>query len=235
MKKIFLLDFDGVICNSFKECIYVAYSSINKKINYKKFSLFFRKYKNILEFYNAQALKGVDYCKIIKIYKYNKFKKKININKFKLSNNYNELFYSYRKKIIKLDFNLWLRLNPIFPQVKKILKKKNIGDIRILSNKDFSSIDLILNHNSIKIDKDKIMSKEKFKNKNNYIKNLLKKKNYKVIFVDDHIENLYNLKLKNIDKYLLCRNNKIDKSVENRAKKNKINKIQLNKIKKIFE
>lgn len=235
MKKIFLLDFDGVICNSFKECIYVAYSSINKKINYKKFILFFRRYKNILEYYNTQALKGIDYCKIIKIYKYNKFKKKININKIKLSNNYNELFYSYRKKIIKLDFNLWLKLNPIFPEMKKILKKKKIGDIRVLSNKDFNSINLILNHNSIKIDKDKIISKEKFQNKKNYIESLLKKKRYKIIFVDDHIKNLYNLKLKNIDKYLLCRNNKIDKSVENSAKKNKINKIQLNKIKKIFK
>ena len=235
MKKIFLLDFYGVICNSFKECIYVAYSSINKKINYKKFSLFFRKHKNILEYYNTQALKGIDYCKIIKIYKNNKFKKKININKIKLSNKYSRLFYSYRKKIIKLDFNLWLKLNPIFPELKKILKKKKISDIRILSNKDFSSINLILNHNSIKIDKDKIISKEKFKNKKNYIENLLKKKKYKVIFVDDHIENLYNLKLKNIDKYLLFRNNKINKSVENCIKKNKINKIQLNKIKKIFK
>lgn len=235
MKKIYLLDFDGVICDSFKECIYVAYSSVYKKINYYKFNRFFSKYKNILKKYNAETVKGIDYCKIIKIYEKNKFKKKIDLKKIKLPNAYNQLFYVYRKKIIDSNFNLWIKLNPIFPKIKKILKKKISKDIRILSNKDYNSIKLILKHNDIKIDNKKIFSKEKFKTKKKYIINLLKNKNSQIVFIDDHIANLSNLNFKNIKKYLLIGNDKVYNNIEGKLKKNKIQKIKLNKIINIFQ
>ena len=44
MNKIFILDFDGVICDSHLECFYVAYKVIFKK-NFDSFKYFFKQNK----------------------------------------------------------------------------------------------------------------------------------------------------------------------------------------------
>ena len=42
MKKIYIFDFDGVICNSYYECFLIAYKVVFKK-NLDDFKIFYKK------------------------------------------------------------------------------------------------------------------------------------------------------------------------------------------------
>ena len=63
MKKIYIFDFDGVICNSYFECFLIAYKVVFKK-NLDDFKIFYKKNLNRIFYYNSFVKKGVDFCKI---------------------------------------------------------------------------------------------------------------------------------------------------------------------------
>ena len=68
MNKIFILDFDGVICDSHLECFYVAYKVIFKK-NFDSFKYFFKQNKKKIIHYNRFVKSGVDFCKVFLLLK----------------------------------------------------------------------------------------------------------------------------------------------------------------------
>ena len=115
----------------------------------------------------------------------------------------------------------WIQLNPFYKNIIRIFKKRTNDDTFILSHKDFNSINVLLKFNNIKIPRKNIFDKNKFKNKQTFFRSNFGKKKL-IYFFDDQIENLINIKKKNITKFLVLNNEKKYKGISQKLKKNKI-------------
>ena len=97
MKKIYIFDFDGVICNSYYECFLIAYKVVFKK-NLDDFKIFYKKNLNRIFYYNSFVKKGVDFCKIFFLFKKKNKKKNLNFN---IDKKFEKKFYLERQKLKK--------------------------------------------------------------------------------------------------------------------------------------
>jgi hypothetical protein len=225
MNKIFILDFDGVICDSHLECFYVAYKVIFKK-NFDSFKYFFKQNKKKIIYYNRFVKVGADFCKVLLLLKLNRKYKNL---MFKIDKKYERKFYIERQKIKKKNLKFWIQLNPFYKNIIRIFKNRINDDIFILSHKDFNSINILLKFNNIKIPIKNIFDKNKFKNKQTFLKRNFGKENL-IYFFDDQIKNLINIKKKNIIKFLVLNNEKKYKGISHSLKKNNIKLLKQDKI-----
>jgi hypothetical protein len=234
-----VIDFDGVICNSIKECFYVAYLIYYKKKSFLDYKIFFKKKKSQLKNLRVFVRSGFDYYVCIysidqKIFLSNiedfvKLKKKL-VNRDIIT----KLFYSQRRKLMKENFNLWISLNPLYPYIANFLKKNLNSKIYILTNKDKNSVLAILNYNKIFFARQKIYSVSGLETKNDYLYKLQKKKlDVKIYFIEDNIENLLDIKITNVIRYLAGWGyNSINE--KNLAKKNNIRILSLSNLNSSF-
>lgn len=203
-----VIDFDGVICNSIKECFYIAHSIYYKKKNFLDYKIFFKKKISQLKKLRVFVRSGFDYYACIyaidqkiplsNVDDFVKLKKKI-VNKEIIT----KLFYSQRCKLIKKNFDLWISLNPLYPYISNFLKKNLNNEIYILTNKDKNSVLTILNDKKIFFPKEKIYSVGIFETKNDYLYKIKKKGlDVKIYFIEDNIENLLDITTTNVIRYL---------------------------------
>ncbi len=215
--KYLVLDFDGVICNSDKECCLVAIITWNKINNinqivefdkiehifYKKFCLLRPFIKGAKEYY--YLMKFLNQKNNISINNFIKFKKnELDTKKISI---FEKLFYETREEIKKDNYQNWLSLNYVYIEVINFVKQYFHNRFIILTMKDRKSVyDIIknylpnLNKNLIydfKAIKNKLDGLEKIKTDFNLNKS-------QIIFVDDIPDHLISPKDNN---YKVCLSN----------------------------
>lgn len=229
MKEAFFFDFDGVICNSYQECFYIAYRVVFKK-DFKNFKIFYNKYYKKIIAYNTYVVRGIDFCKIFILIKKKKEAKNLN---FQINNDYKKRFYEERAKFRKENFKKWIRLNPFYKEILSIFNKNKTKDFFIISNKDYKSIKVLLKYNKVKIPLKNIYSKELFRSKNQILNKF--SKNNQIYFFDDQITNLIKIKNDNIKKFLILNREKKYNNISEIIKKNQISLIKHEKINQVIK
>ena len=204
------LDFDGVICNSQKECFETAGKLFKQNNNKFNFKLFYKQNYEILNFYRRFVINGEDYYFIIDaIFKKTEIFNQSDFLKYKM-NTLNDVkkirndFYKIREHSINEDCDRWLKSNPLYSEISyKINSLLSKYKIFIVTTKDFNSVYKILSYNKIKIEPDYIYSNELNKTKNECLQEII---NYhkceSLAFIDDQIENLLTINISRVDCYL---------------------------------
>ena len=209
MKKI-IFDFDGVICDSTLECLYISYNSFmelteqyHRKINdINLININFRKkfiqYRNLVRG-ASQFLQLIDFIFSGENEKeIDKFLSKEDVR----SHAYKKIFYRNRLILANESFDQWLKLHTFQNEVIKYLldTKKSNQQVLIATLKDKNSINLLLENKGIESKYLDILDKDDIDNKLDAI--LLFKKKYDlekddIIFIDDNINHLIQLHKEN--------------------------------------
>lgn len=199
MKNLLCLDFDGVICDSINECLLVSYNCFFE-LNGQRFRQVEEIIKipaNIREmFYRKRYLvrPAKDYWLLMKLIiednsliDEENFSRNL-IGKDDYLNEFEKLFFNYRENMIKERLELWLSLNPIYPEFYDYYRVNSTKEFYIVTNKNRSAVETILKHNNIEIDQANIISKEILKSKESALKKIAelnKLDNNQLIFIDD--------------------------------------------------
>ena len=232
--KMYVFDFDGVICDSTPECYVTSNNAWNSMHKLKK-KISFNNLNNNL-FYN-EFLKFRPYVKgggeyyIFYYMQKNKIKKTYNnYKKLKKSfpkeiNNYSKYFYNERNKLKKNNLKTWLRLNYVFPDVLKILKYLHSHNQLLISTmKDKQSIIQILKNKKIKMNKKFILDQFEIENKLESLKIFMNRFNIEkknIYFFDDNVNHILQPKRHGFSVYLTTWGYST-KEFSQIAKKNKI-------------
>tara|TARA_B100000242_G_scaffold289230_1_gene258719 strand:- start:1896 stop:2639 length:744 start_codon:yes stop_codon:yes gene_type:complete len=212
-EKIFVFDFDGVICDSTKECLINSFNSYNIYIN-KNFKLA----KSIDEI----DVKLIEDFKVfrpyikgakeyLKFFDYYFFKKKnLSIEDFhQYKNNtldydrFSEIFYYQRENLKKNDFNLWISYNYVFNDIINFLNSLDFYFIATLKDKK-SVIDILKFHN-INFFEEKILDFKIIKTKHEALNMIINNYGYNkddLIFIDDNAFHLLDPKTNGYQVYL---------------------------------
>lgn len=207
--KILALDFDGVLCDSAKECLINSYNSFNiieQILTEKRYSLemldprevgTFLKFRPLVRiareyyllWYLIKKNQPIDPCKNIR--------EQIRITDQKLDV-FNTIFFQQRREWMKKDERSWLNHNSLYAGIKEVLiklvKKENVF---IVSSKNISAINDILRHNCIYFANDNIWGSDSDLDKPDIFRRLKEKHviSYSdIIFLDDNIDNLLKAK-----------------------------------------
>jgi len=198
MNKILCLDFDGVICDSFNECLHTSYIAYQRLIN----NIHFDKDVVIPEYIKEGFVQHRYLVRPAKEYGMLQHmlhnREKINIGIFTEAcqeyrfpmNDFEPLFFQVRTDLISSDLSHWLGMNKVYSHVIE-----NWSSITsqiptyIVTNKNFDSVIQLLNHFGMNFNKNNIFSKETITSKSDALIGLANYHNIKsenVIFIDDN-------------------------------------------------
>lgn len=201
-RRILILDFDGVICDSIKECLSVAYNTYLKvkKQSYKpslKLRIPYHFKQSFLD--NRYLVRPArEYFVLFKSFEDSsetvlsekRFRALLKINA-KACDNFEREFFKTRDYLRSASRGEWLMLNKVYPGVKQnIGKLKRFFKIYICTTKDRKSVKMILEKSKIKFSEKKIFSRENKLSKPSaaeYICRINHCKPKDVYFLDDNI------------------------------------------------
>ena len=210
--KIFVFDFDGVICDSTNECLINSLNSYylhsnNKKNNITDLNEIDEKLVNNFKIIRPYIKGAKEY---LKFYDYYFNNQDINIDNFinyeNLSLNYNrysDIFYSERENLKKNNLRRWVKLNFVFNDLINFLNSLEFYFIATLKDKE-SVID-IMSYNRINIFEEKIYDFKKINSKLEALDIIKEKYKYNkkdLIFVDDNAYHLIDPKNNGYKVYL---------------------------------
>ena len=199
-KRILILDFDGVICDSIDECFLVAY---NAYLNFrrKKKGMVFRAPQELKDYFSRNrhwVRPAREYFVIFKHFKPG-IKKIISGGNFKAltlkyrsdSLKFAKEFYAIRDDLRRRHLKKWFSLNRIYPlaiQAIKVLRRDY--KIYISTTKDRKSATMLLSRRGIRLADRAIFSKENNYSKEKTARLILKKNKISpkdAWFLDDNI------------------------------------------------
>lgn len=206
MKKKLIFDFDGVICDSTVECLYVAYNAYYIFKNQKKdftnlidikdidqnFTVLFKKYRSIIkganQFYNL-----VKYIKNNKINDKN-YEELLNIS-FLERNKFTKIFYELRSYLKRNDLKSWIKLHLFNLNVVSFLKDivNNNEKIFIATLKDEQSVKDILEFHGLNLNFIDIVDKDFINNKLEGVEYFSKKYDISkkdFLFIEDNLAHI---------------------------------------------
>jgi len=215
LKKKIIFDFDGVICDSTLECLYIAYNSytlINSKDNtnfieidqidseFKKKFFKYRSYiKGASQFYNL--------IKMIK--EKSNFHNIENELSVSTDNNilFSKIFYEQRISLKERNIDKWFNLHDFNLEILNFLKEYSKNqNILIATLKDSSSVLSLLDYKGINIEQVSILDKDKIKTKLEAVKKFSINFNFDIkdaIFFDDNVYHLLPIHEEGIETYLI--------------------------------
>ena len=195
-KKLFVLDFDGVICDSIDECLLTSYNAYYEKrlVNIievpEDFKFFFYNHRYLVRPAKEYFILCESFEKNIKI-THEKFDEIKNNHSHKI-NLFEKSFFRSRRKM-QQNIDLWASYHRMYPTSEKFLSQLS-SKFFILTNKDRKSVKILSKHFNFDKKVISILSKEISNDKNilfNYFfKNFKISQSQKVIFVDDNEEHL---------------------------------------------
>ena len=107
-------------------------------------------------------------------------------------NDYEPVFFQVRDELISSNLSYWLNLNYVYPHVLKHWTSITTQiPTYIVTNKNYNSVTILLDHFKLSLNKDNIFSKETAGSKADTLTNLAKHHNInidKIIFIDDNSE-----------------------------------------------
>lgn len=207
---LIFLDFDGVICDSVRECFvssWIAYSKDYYKDNLTSIKI---EYKNNFIGLRPFIRSGEDYLLIhdlllnnIKIKNQEEFDFYIvKTGKIRMEE-YKESLYKVRNSLLEQEKDFWLSLNYLYPHMKLLLSKYySHKNLYIISTKKQKLIIEILNSNNIKISPDRVYDSGKSR-KLDIVSDIMEKtKVQDAVLIDDQIDHLSGNNNKRIEVYL---------------------------------
>ena len=207
--KLLALDFDGVLCDSAKECLINSYNSYNiaeQKNTEKSYSMEMIDSREVELFLKFRPLVRIarEYYPLWYLISKNQpidpsmnIQEQIRIPEKKLDA-FNTIFFQQRREWMKKDEFSWLYFNPLYPGIKKVLLELiKYENTYIVSSKNAPAINSILKHNQIDFPTDNIWGSDSDLDKPDIFRKLKEKNaiSYSdIIFLDDNIENLMKAK-----------------------------------------
>jgi len=201
-KKILIIDFDGVICDSIRECFIVAYNAYlqnegkNKgsRINFKApralREYFFRNrhlVRPAREYFILFKSFGRDGQKRLSSKQFKIWVKKCKDDSFVFEKN----FYDTRRHLRSRYKKRWFRLNPIYPEaIKGIRELSRFFKIYISTTKDKKSVKMLLNEKILRLPENRLFTKESGLSKAETARRICKNNKCKPVnawFIDDNI------------------------------------------------
>lgn len=208
MNKVVCFDFDGVICNSTEECLITGYNAWLKYQGQEGFitkpeevssdlANYFRKWRGLVRTGDQYFLLFNSFTDSKLLKDEADFEKRNEIKKPE-KKKYKELFFEARVKLREQDFDYWVSLHEIFDGISEGFKEMmNMADVYIVTGKDRDSAKAFLKSMEIDFPKKKIYDKSVADNKLlavEKISRLTGQKQEDIIFLDDNINHLLNLK-----------------------------------------
>lgn len=209
---LYLVDFDGVICDSRFECMITSYVAYHKLFNgddfpfdastiaanaraqfiqYRYLARTAREFALLWDLINAPSEINAD--KWLSAH--------TNADKSRLSL-FHEAFYAARYQWMEIDISGWLKVHQFYPEVKSVLIRWLAQDrVHIVSSKDSRSILALLHHQHIEVPESLVGGCESG-DKNEHFRRLCEATERDMAFIDDNLENLITAKENGIKPYL---------------------------------
>jgi len=207
-KTIYVLDFDGVVCDSRLECMVTSYIAYQRLYNQELVRTF--SHDNIKENWKTKFFQYRFLARIAREYKLlwdlitleHPISSSQSLYKQTRSEpdeliRFHELFYSTRKRWIEKDIGSWIKNNPLYREIIPYIEKwyaKN--QLLIASAKDRNSIRMILEFAGIPVSDDIIYGNEEGDKPDHFADICLQNPDSDIIFIDDNLENLLLVKKK---------------------------------------
>ncbi len=209
MNKIIGFDFDGVICDSTEECLITGYNAWLKFQNKSQFitaskqvsedlAKYFRAWRGLVRTADQYFVVFNSYGKNQKLKNEQDFEQRC-IQKKSLQNKYQKLFFAAREELRNKDIEYWSNLHypyqGIADGLQRIIKIANV--FMVTSGKDKPSVKIFLRHLGIDFPEEKIYDKQIAANKRTALEKIAQQTGQKlkdIIFLDDNINHIFNLK-----------------------------------------
>ena len=195
---VFILDFDGVLCDSIEECMIVSYNAYysNENLIVSNFPNSFREYFHTYRYLIRPA--GEFYL-IWESYFHNRDFKNISFEDMKTYyltqiTEFQSKFYTYREKL-KRNRDYWTSLHKLYKNTLKFFSKYQ-DNIFIVTNKDRNSVEMIASAHGYLDKLSGIYSKEMSTDKSFLVDKLIHDQphlsdSYNLYYIDDNEQNLY--------------------------------------------
>ncbi|TGM44522.1 hypothetical protein EHQ92_12850 [Leptospira biflexa] len=226
--KIFVFDFDGVVCDSTDECMITSWNTWQKwnGRNLQRRQVVDFTEEEILNFRKLRPrVRGAgEYFILNKIldekitidnqndYELLLANNRENIQKFKI------LFLSERQIFRAAHPTDWILLHSVYPEVINLLRDLNLQNrLYIATLKDFLSIRMILDYYSVNVEDSKIVDEAKIVSKLDALEKILLLSDTtkeKLIFFDDNVTHLFESFSNGFEVYLTAWSNPIPEYLE---------------------
>lgn len=203
-KKAIFFDFDGVICDSIRECFITSSIAYEKYTNKRKGSFFqeFKRYRKYVappgEYYVLQLImNGEEICK-----SYGEFQSLV--RKYSSEcNEFRKYFFETRRDLIKTDEKAWIMMHSFYKEVINLIKNHD-SSFFIITTKNDEAVYKLMEHAKIANRICGVCSVKASGNKRDAILRNMKTHNLDdVMFIDDHPMHAANVSgLKNVKTYL---------------------------------
>ena len=203
MKKIFVFDFDGVICDSSYECLissWNAWQIFNKKVNFRYEILSFEQLyiNNFLklrpyvrgagEFFLVHKLIELD----VEVNSQNEYDLLVLENK-QFIDDFKKLVYDEREKLRSNQEKKWIDLHFMYKEVVEIMMSIPSENLFIATLKDAKSVSILLASVNINIENSRILDQSMIKSKLDaldQISMISNRKKDEIVLIDDNINHL---------------------------------------------
>ncbi len=208
-KRIYVFDFDGVICDSRPECMITSYNAY-RFMHDAAFTLNFcsevvsKDWQERFFEYRFLCRVACEYMLLWDMITSEEvissvipISQQVESSKDRIGR-YNDLFFEVRKEWMRENIESWLNYNPLYDGVCQILKRW-IAENRLLivSAKDKVSIITILKFAGISISENAVLGNEGGDKPCHFNRICQQYQNSDIVFIDDNLENL--LMLRNFD------------------------------------
>ncbi len=216
-KKLFITDFDGVLCDSVWECLLVAYNAYNKlhsSLSQRTLSLEeielskrnrFRELRPFLkgaEDFVPMFMTIEENIPVNNQQDFDRFREEL---KEKLLT-YQEVFYAERDFLLQHEKELWLSLNPLFEGVGEVLKqRKSFEEVHILTTKRQEDVLEIFQYQGISFPADHIIYM-KAAGKSEKLLEILRENDaamHESVYIEDQVDFLVESKKHHIKSHLV--------------------------------
>ena len=205
---IYVLDFDGVICDSIDECMLVSYNSFNDTnfININDIPSHFRSYFYKYRYHVRPPKEYFLLCKAfidnidLSISKFEEFRK---LYEYEMINF--EIIFFQKRSELKKNIVLWLSYHKIYEHFDQFISNITNG-IYILTNKDYDSVKILAENFGFINKVEDILSREISSNKAILFEYFFKKhklllNSKRIVFVDDNEFHLASVRKFSIEPY----------------------------------
>lgn len=219
--QVFVFDFDGVICDSTNECLvsswntWQRWSGLNdfradlckfSKEDRESFFALRPRVRGAGEYFVLESMRA----KGIKINNQQQYDAAVKKNSGKIQQ-FKALFYKERARLKVFDFNGWLNLHSVYPNVCQFLRDLNKSErLYIATLKDGKSVSTILNQHGIHIKHDRLFDESMIKTKLDALEKIRLREGVrpeKITFFDDNILHLKEPKRHGYNTYLAAWSN----------------------------
>jgi phosphoglycolate phosphatase-like HAD superfamily hydrolase len=223
LAKIFVFDFDGVVCDSTNECMVTSWNAWEKWNDREGFRLSLENFSSeeIRQFRDLRPrVRGAGEYYILRRSleegrliegqsTYDEFEKKW----FEYLQPFKEVFFGMRNRFRKENLDGWIGLHQTFDDVIKVMKPLyDANRLYVATLKDEESVRLILEKQGLNLPSDHLLDQSQIKSKLQALNRFLKQTGFgkdDLVFIDDNVTHLLEPKSEGFKVYLAAWNSPV--------------------------